>query len=78
MYISSVRVRWYNCFYLKYGLVGGGGNGDTVWSNFLSIYLMIVVVESSLTLRWKKQEYNKLELQVTSAQFKGSYLVYLK
>jgi CRISPR/Cas system CSM-associated protein Csm3 (group 7 of RAMP superfamily) len=24
MYISSVRVTWYNCFYLKYGMVGGG------------------------------------------------------
>jgi hypothetical protein len=75
MYISSVMVRWNNWFYLKYGLVGGG---DTVWSNFLAIYLMIVFVKSSFFLRWKKQEYNKLELQVTSAQFKGSHVVYLK
>jgi hypothetical protein len=29
-------------------------------------------------LRWKKQERNKLRLQMTSGQFKGSRVVYLK
>ena len=29
-------------------------------------------------IRWKKEECNKLELQMTTGQFKGSHVIYLK
>ena len=39
---------------------------------------MIVFVKSSFFLQWTKHECSKLELQMTSAQFKGNHFVYMK
>ena len=52
-----------------------GGYGVIIFLSNLSDDRVCKVI---IFLRWRKQEYNKLELQVTSAQFKGCHVVYLK